>query len=121
MDTKLNKMSKGTLGINGYMTFTDFEHYKKKKVCIIGKGCKVLYETEVESENKIYIFYDDENEHYHLITCMSSFVDKTWHYKWCDKCNKIFEYGVQFNTHKCINETCCHCKSTDLCKNRPRQ
>ena len=121
MDTKLKKMCKGTLGIDGYMSFTDFEHYKKKKVCIIGKGCKVLYETEVESENKIYIFYDDENEHYHLITCMSSFVDKTWHYKWCDKCNNKFEYGVQFNTHKCTTKTCCHCKSSDLCENRPRQ
>ena len=121
MDAKLNKMCKGTLGINGYMSFIDFEHYKKKRVCIIGKGLKVLYETEVESEKKMYLFYDDENEHYHLITCMSSFVDKDWHYKWCDKCNNKFEYGIQFNTHKCNIETCCHCKSTDLCKNRPRQ
>ena len=56
MDTKLNKMCKGTLGINGYMSFIDFEHFKKKRVCIIGKGLKVLYETEVESEKKIYIF-----------------------------------------------------------------
>ena len=96
MDAKLNKMCKGTLGINGYMSVYDFEHYKKKKVCIIGRpkdkkkggnAFEIIHETKVESEKKMYIFWDDENEHYHLITCMSSFVDKDWHYKWCDKCN----------------------------------
>ena len=121
LDKKLNKMCKGTLGINGYMNFADFENYKNKKVCIIGKGFKVLYETEVEVEKKVYIYWDDENDHYHLINCMSSFVCKDWKYKWCDKCNKKFTYGIQFNTHKCNIEKCRCCKSTDLCDKRPRK
>ena len=34
LDTKLNKMCKGALGVQGFMNFTDFEYYKKLK-CVL--------------------------------------------------------------------------------------
>ena len=97
---------------NRKLTFTDFEDYKEKQVIIMGKNDDVLYRTKVQCDDKVFLYYDFENEHYHLITNMNTFTRTSGCQRttmWCDKCERRIKW-VDFRGHKCKPTMCKSCK-----------
>jgi len=104
---KLKKMC-DKLGVYGKMEITDFEKYTDKQIYIVSNN-NIIYKTDNDNEKYICIYWDSENNHYHLINNLNTFIDKEWNYRVCLKCNELgkikkYRYGVQFNNHKCIGE-----------------
>ena len=97
---------------NRKLAFTDFEDYKEKQVVIVGKNGDILYRTKVESEEKSFIYYDFDHEHYHLVTNMNTFTRTAGCQRttcWCDKCERRIKW-VDFRGHKCKPSICQSCK-----------
>lgn len=115
---KLKKMC-DKLGVYGKMEITDFEKYTDKQIYIVSNN-NIIYKTDNDNDKYICIYWDSENNHYHLINNINTFIDKEWNYRVCLKCNELgkikkYRYGVQFNNHKCIGEKCKCCHSTQPC------
>jgi hypothetical protein len=97
---------------NKKLAFTDFEEYKNKQVIVMGKNTDVLYKTEVNSDEKVHLYYDFDNEHYHLITNMNTFTRTVGCQRttmWCDKCDRRIKW-TDFRGHKCKSTMCKSCK-----------
>ena len=97
---------------NKKLAFTDFDEYKYKQVVIMGRNTDVLYKTKVQCANKVYLYYDFENEHYHLITNMNTFTRTQGCQRttmWCDKCERRIKW-TDLRGHKCNPAVCKSCK-----------
>lgn len=111
-DNLTNEMCK-KIGIDRRMTFIDFEVYSKmveKHIIIITQFNTILYETDDEYEQQLYIYYDQKQSHYHYINDINAFTnDSKRQYKWCFKCNKSI-LRKNFAIHKCkgFNCKCCN-------------
>lgn len=62
---------------------------------VIEKAC---YFNTKQRPEKVYLFYDDKNQHYHTITNIQGFFGCK---RFCDKCMKTFNNVSTFDVHKC--------------------
>ena len=102
------------------MSFTDFDKFTAKhpdyQIVFLSKGPQGVvftYETEakVDEPDKIHIFWDSEQSHYHLIHDVNKFTnDRGYNHKWCDKCHKSV-LKAHFANHKCVDVKCKCCTS----------
>lgn len=110
--------------VQGRMTFVDFDIWAdmmQKRVVILGGAMQVMYESQNPYSERVYIFHDASQEHYHFIADINSATnDVERNYKWCVSCNKSF-LRTTFQNHKCI-ETVCHlCKTEFPCAEEKEQ
>lgn len=108
------------INVFGRMNFLDFEKfvniYPKYKVSIASDLNNILYETDnKEYEAEIWLYFDNRINHYHLISNINGFMNKTSNksgkYKFCSCCRKTFEYRT-FDKHKCSGLKCNLCNMT---------
>lgn len=108
------------INVFGRMNFLDFEKfvniYPKYKVSIASDLNNILYETDnKEYEEEIWLYFDNRINHYHLISNINGFMNKTSNksgkYKFCSCCRKTFEYRT-FDKHKCSGLKCNLCNMT---------
>lgn len=113
-ENKLNKLC-NEFDKHDRMSFVDFEKYadtRRKQVVILGWSFSVVYETEKEYPEKVYLYYDGKAEHYHFIHNVNSATnDICKNSKWCNTCNKSFRVDTgAYSKHKCKENTCYFCK-----------
>jgi hypothetical protein len=103
-----------SIEVTGRMAFTDFDKWAdihSKQVNILSDMFQEIYKTETEYIDRIYLYYDAKQEHYHYINDVNSATnDMERNRKWCFNCNKSF-LKVSFQGHKCKETVCSLCKT----------
>jgi len=94
-------------GISELMKFQ--EHFKEYRIVFRGLNCEdIIFDSQVESEKRINLLYDDVTRHFHAISSVTVVLSRRYV---CKICNKGCESGV---THRC-QETCSDCMSISAC------
>lgn len=109
---EVDKIIKDT-ELNKGLSFYDFNIIAEKynyNIIIYGDFYTILYETPENSNfNNIYLYYDNKEEHYHLIIDIHKYMnDSKGNYKYCEICKKRFN-SKNFSYHKCSGLTCNLC------------
>jgi hypothetical protein len=76
-----------------YMTLSQADIYadlRKRQVVILSDNFKEIYKTEkFYGDDMVYLYYDKEEEYYHLIDDINAATnDFKRNRKWCKCCNK---------------------------------
>ena len=112
------------ISVQGRMTFVDFDAWAdlmQKRVVVLGGRMQAVYETLNPYSERVYIFHDSAQEHYHFIADINSATnDVERNYKWCVSCNKSF-LRTTFQNHKCIDTVCHLCKTEFPCSEEKEQ
>jgi hypothetical protein len=95
-------------GIPELMRFQ--EHFKEYRIVVFaGLNCEdIMFDGQVESENRINLLYDEVSQHFHVIGSLTGALSRKYV---CKGCNRGCERGV---THIC-QETCSDCMSIPPC------
>jgi hypothetical protein len=86
------------------------EHFKEYRIVVFaGLNCEnIMFDGQVESENRINLLYDEVSQHFHVIGSLTGALYRKYV---CKGCNRGCDGGV---THKC-QETCSDCMSIPPC------
>jgi hypothetical protein len=86
------------------------EHFQEYRIVVYGGlECEaIIFDGQIESENRINLQYDDVTCHYHVIANVTGAMAKKYV---CKGCNKGCGRDI---THKC-EQTCSDCNSIPLC------
>lgn len=99
------------------MNYYDFDKYvdkyPNKRVIIIGAFYTEKFITKnKDAEEDIYIYHDEEINHYHLITNINGFCnDENGHYCYCRMCRKRMDKR-SYDKHSCKGLKCSLCGTT---------
>jgi hypothetical protein len=86
------------------------EHFKDYRIVVYGGlDCgAIIFDGQIESENRINLLYDDVTRHYNMIANLTGAMAKRYV---CKGCNKGYRRDI---THKC-QQACSDCNSIPPC------